>query len=840
MRVSTRVETVEQTEGGWVRVRTDGVEVRVLLMTEDILRIRAGFDGDFAEESYSLVTTAWEDRLDTFMGAERTRVTPPPVAVGDEGDAVTVSGGNLRVRIEKDPFRILVHDAEGTLLHADVVGLGYLQDANRRSVHTSEIATDDAFYGFGETTGPLNKAQQLITMSPKDAMGYDARETDPLYKHIPFYLKLGRSSRKAVGYFYHNTYACDFDLGREKSNYWPAHSRFRADGGDIDLFLIAGPAIRDVVERYTTLTGRPPLLPKYALGYLASSMYYAELDSDSDRAITEFIDIARAEDIPVDGFQLSSGYCTAETEQGLKRAVFTWNDERFPDPPRFFAEMADRGITVSPNVKPAVLDVHPRLEEFAAADVFVRRSADAVQAAGEGPAVGAWWGGPGRFVDFTKPAAREAWKGWLTDAVLAQGTTSVWNDNCEYDGIIDQDSVVDFDGRGATVGRLRTVMANIMCHVTREAITEQDPDARPYIVCRAGHAGIQRYAQTWAGDNATSWETLRYNVATILGMGLSGVPNQGCDIGGFHGPAPEPELFVRWVQHGIFQPRFSIHSVNSDNSVTEPWMYGEHTPYVRDAIKLRYRLFPYLYSLMERAHRTGLPIMEPLVSAFQGDPAGDETFSEFMLGDALLVANVLEPGVSTRTVRVPAGEVFYDFWTRRRHEGGSVVELPVDLGSIPMFVRGGGIVPIADNQLDSLTRDDVTALRLVCAPDRDATTVIYEDDGLTRAHERGEFRTTEVTMTAGERVVISLARKGSYRSTVQSLLLDVIHPDSAPYWVEVDGERLPQVLHRQRFEATEGAWHYDPATGSVLVKLPDPDGDLAVTISFEPFDMIGM
>ncbi|WP_248257497.1 TIM-barrel domain-containing protein [Georgenia sp. EYE_87] len=837
--MTTRVVDVELADG-WVRVRTDGVEIRLILVTEDILRIRAGFDGDFAEESYTLVTTAWPDRLDGFMGSERTRVTPPVVQLDDRDDRATVTGGRLRVEIEKDPFRICVYDDEGTLLHADVVGLGYLEDSNRRRLHTSEITPDDGFYGFGETTGALNKAQKLITMSPKDALGYNSRETDPLYKHIPFYLKLNRASRKAVGYFYHNTYECDFDLGREKSNYWAPHSRYRTDGGDIDLFLIAGPAIRDVVRRYTTLTGRPPLLPKYALGYLASSMYYAELDADSDRAITDFIDIARAEDIPVDGFQLSSGYTTQETETGPKRCVLTWNDRRFPDPEGFFAAMAERGITVSPNVKPAVLDVHPRLEELVAEGVLVRRSADAAECAGDGPAAGAWWGGPGRFVDFTKPAARKAWKRWLTEDVLDKGTTSVWNDNCEYDGIIDKDSRCDFDGAGATIGRVRTVMANLMCHVTRDAVAEKDPDARPYIVCRAGHAGIQRYAQTWAGDNSTSWETLQDNIATILGMGLSGVANQGCDIGGFHGPGPEPELLVRWVQHGIFQPRFSIHSVNSDNTVTEPWMYGDHTSYIRDAIKLRYRLFPYLYSLMARAHRTGLPIMEPLVSAFQADPAADENATEFMLGDSLLVANVLTPGATTRSVRVPAGEVFYDAWTRERFEGGQTVEVPVDLGSIPLFVRGGGIVPLAANQLDSLTRDEVTDLRLVCAADRDGHFLLYEDDGLTRAHEGGAFRETEVSMTAGEQVVLRLTRRGDYRSTVRRLLLDVVNTDRAPHWVAVDGERIPQILYRERFDAAEVGWHYEQTTRSVLVRLPDPDGDLAVTISFEPFDMIGM
>ncbi|WP_344128745.1 TIM-barrel domain-containing protein [Saccharopolyspora halophila] len=834
--MTSRVEKVEAV-GDWVHVHTDGVELRLLLVTDSVLRIRAGFDGDFAEESYTLTTTAWPDRLDEFMGAERTRVKPHPIDIDDRRDRAVLTGGRLRVEIEKDPFRICVY-REGVLIHADVVGLGYLEDSNRRRIHSSEISRDDAFYGFGETTGSLNKAQKLITMSPKDALGYDPRETDPLYKHIPFYLKMNRTTREAVGYFYHNTYECDFDLGRERSNYWPPHSRYRADGGDVDLFLIAGPGIREVVQRYTTLTGRPPLLPKYALGYLASSMYYSELDADSDRAITEFIDIARAEDVPVDGFQLSSGYTTQQTEAGPKRCVLTWNERRFPAPEEFFAAMAERGIAVSPNVKPGVLEVHPRLAEFAEEGIFVTRSADAAATAGDGAAVGAWWGGRGRFVDFTKPAAREAWQRWLTEAVLNKGTTSVWNDNCEYDSIIDEDSGCDFDGSSATIARLRTVMANLMCRVTRDGITAKDPSARPYIVCRAGHAGIQRYAQSWAGDNSTSWESLRHNIATILGMALSGFPNHGCDIGGFHGPAPEPELLVRWVQHGIFQPRFSIHSVNSDNTVTEPWMYPGCTAHVRDAIKLRYRLFPYLYSLMSRAARTGLPIMEPLVSSFQDDPACDENAEDFMLGDSLLVANVLAPGANTRAVRFPSGEVFYDFWTRRRYEGGQNFELPVDLGSIPLFVRGGGILALADNQLDNLARDEITDLRLVCAPDRDGRFALYEDDGLTRDHEDGAFRETEIEMTAGERVTLNITRRGHYRSTIENLLLDVIRPGRCPRQVTLDGEPVRQILHRGHFDAAEAGWHYAPELGSVLIKTPDPGGDLAVAISFEPVEML--
>lgn len=228
------------------------------------------------------------------------------------------------------------------------------------------------------------------------------------------------------------------------------------------------------------------------------------------------------------------------------------------------------------------------------------------------------------------------------------------------------------------------------------------------------------------------------------------------------------------------------------------------------------------------------------MSAFQHDPALDATSEEFMLGDALLIATVLTPGARTRAVRLPEGEVFYDAWTRQRYEGGQVVELPVDLGSIPLFLRGGSVLPVAEDELTSLTRDAVTHLRLVCVPDRDAEFTLYEDDGLTRAHEDGAFRTTDVRMTAGEQVRIALTRRGTYRSTVERLLFDVVRPGQCPHWVALDGERLPQHLHRGRFDAAEVGWHYDIARGSVLVKTPDPGGDLAVTISFEPVDMIGM
>ena len=833
MKVCTNAYTVAKKDS-YFSVMTNSVEIRILFLTDSILRIRAGFDGDFAEESYSLVMTAWEDRMDDFLKGRRTRVEAADAVLSDGDREAVIEGRILKVVVEKDPFRICVYDKEGTLLHADIVDLAYMEDSNHRRIHTSEISPEDCFYGFGEKSGSFNKAQKFMSMSPKDAMGYNPRETDSLYKHIPFYIKLNRGTRKAVGYFYHNTCECDFDMGREKSNYWKPHSRSRTDGGDIDLFLIAGPSVRQVVERYTDLTGKSAMLPRYALGYLGSSMYYPELDNDCDDAILDFIDTTREEKIPVDGFQLSSGYCTVETDKGIKRCVFTWNKKRFKDPREFFAQMEKRGVTVSPNVKPGILLIHPKLDEMKAKGMFIKASGS------DEPGIGTWWGGKGVFADFTNPSTRTYWKEMLKENVLEYGTSSVWNDNCEYDSLVDKDCRCDFEGKGGTIGQLKSVMSNIMCHITDEAIHETFTNTRPYIVCRSGHCGIQRYAQTWAGDNLTCWDSLKYNIATILGMSLSGVANQGCDIGGFYGPSPEAELMVRWIQNGIFQPRFSIHSTNTDNTVTEPWMYGDCTDYIREAIGLRYQLSPYLYSLMERAHETGLPIMEPMCSAFQEDVKCYEEGVDFMLGDSLLVANVVEKGAVSRKVYLPEGETFYDFYTRAAYEGGRTVELPVDLGSIPLFVRSGAIIPMAEDRLDNLKTQQAEHLRILCAADRDGRFELYEDDGISMDYEKGGCLKTSITMTAGERTVLDFHQEGHYETAVKTLYLDMIHREKAPYWVKADGETIPHFLHRRKFEDADCGWYYSQRLKSVQIKYPNPKKDYQVIVSFEQFDLIGM
>lgn len=831
MNICSKFLSYEKLEGAYL-LHTDNADIKLYFMTDNIIRIRASFTKKFPEESYVLLTTAWTDRLDPIFEAERKRIAPVEPVLTENSEKLCFETAKLKLVIGKEPISIMLSDKEENILFSTEKLFPFTLDSNRRITSYFRMKEDDCFYGFGEKAGELNKNKKFLRERATDAMGYDAEKMDTLYKHIPFFIKLDRDSKRAIGMFYHNFYESVFNMGCEKSNYLPRYSYWQADGGDIDLFLLAGGTIPTIIEQYTMLTGRPVLLPKRALGYQGSSMFYPELEKDSDDAVLDFIDTVHNEGFPIDGFHLSSGY----TSYKNKRCVFTWNKERFKNPSAYFAAMNEKGAQNVPNIKPGILLMHPYFDEFQKGDVFVKDSKEPNK-----NAVGMWWGGEGVFWDFTSAKARELWKKYVTETLIDVGTDSIWNDNCEYDSLMDKDAKVDFDGKGGTIGELKPIMSTLMCKLSNDAVIEHNKDARPYSVCRSGSSGIQHYAQTWCGDNYTSWETLRYNIPMITGMGLSGQPNEGADIGGFAGPAPEEELFLRWVQQGIFQARFSIHSASNDNTVTEPWMFRDITPLVREAILLRYRFMPYLYSLEYESSQTGAPIMRALVYEFQNDPAVyDESF-DYMFGHDILLANVLEKGAKTRKIYLPKGSSWYDLNDKfRRYEGGQTIEIPVTLESIPMFLREGAIIPMAENRIFSMEKDKVTDLLLTVIPGEERSFCLYDDDGRTNDYKNGQFLKTDIHMSGNSIVKLNVKRSGGYKDTVRNIKVDMVKKERSPFWVSLSGKRMRHFLNRRLFEqATEG-WYYSQSKRSVEVKYPNPSDDYELQVSFEDFDLIGM
>lgn len=601
----------------------------------------------------------------------------------------------------------------------------------------------EKYFGLGERAGDMDRAGQRYRLTNIDALGYSARTSDPLYKHIPFYITGRPQAQLAFGLFYDTLSDCVFDFGKELDNYHGPYRSFAAEHGDLDYYFIAGPRVDQVTRRFTWLTGRPLFMPKWGLGYSGSTMTYTEAP-DAQARMTAFLQRCAEHDILCDSFHLSSGY----TSIGGKRHVFNWNRSKFPDPAAFTRGYLENGVRLCANVKPCLLRDHPLFAEAAALGLLIANSNNE-------PAFVQFWDGIGAYLDFTQPKTLDWWKAKVTRTLLDQGIASTWNDNNEFE-IWTGEALAHNFGQPRPARESKPLQSLLMMRASREAQKEHAPDKRPFLVSRSGAAGMHRYAQTWSGDNFTAWETLKYNLKMGLGLALSGVSNAGHDIGGFCGPAPDPELFVRWVQFGVFMPRFSIHSWNADGAVNEPWMHPEATPFVRDLIKLRYRLIPYLYDLLWRYCRDYEPMIRPTFFDFPDDLRCWRECDDMMVGRSLLVAPVVEPGRVNREVYLPFGAQWCDFWSGEVFEGGQTITRPAPWARPVLFARAGCVIPVNLAAQSFAARADHRGLMIFPPIGAGAfSTEIFEDDGESEAYRSGAYGGWRVAVEADAGSVVA-------------------------------------------------------------------------------------
>jgi alpha-glucosidase len=643
-----------------------------------------------------------------------------------------------------------------------------------RIYHYLKRDRDELYFGLGERAGNTNRAGQRYRMTNIDAMGYDAASSDPLYKHIPFYITWNQSKKVGFGLLYDTVADCTFDFGRELDNYHGRYRYFVAEHGDLDYYFIAGPAIADVVRRFTWMTGCPAFMPKWSLGYSGSTMSYTDEPKAQER-MNDFLVRCEEHDILCDSFHLSSGY----TSTGDKRYVFNWNRNKFPDPANFIKRYMEHGVRLCANIKPCLLHDHPRFAEAAAKGLLVcDRDGN--------PELVQFWGELGAYLDFTNPAAAAWWKARVTDSLLAYGIAATWNDNNEFE-IWNPTARVHGFGENWPAAQAKTLQTLLMIRASWEAQREFVPRARPFLVTRAGAVGLHRYAQTWSGDNYTSWETLRYNIKMGIGLALSGVSNIGHDVGGFAGPAPEPELFLRWVQFGIFMPRFTIHSWNDDSTVNEPWMYPDITPWIRDLIKFRYQLIPYIYDLLWRYHRDCSPIIRPTFYDFPDDEHCYAENDDMMLGENLLVAAVVERGDRTRKVYLPKGAGWYDFWSGAIYDGGQEITLAAPWEHTPLLVREGSAIPLNIAEQHFSKRADRRGFAIF--PHRAEGSFVcecFEDDGESQAYLEGNFWNWRLIVdSSNSDLSIHIERLGEVLESEQ--YLELVLPVQETRRVRLDG-----------------------------------------------------
>lgn len=647
----------------------------------------------------------------------------------------TVQTENVRVTLQSSPMALTIDnriggDWQNLLTDRPMAAYRYLSGRDQLQ-HAQTLKAEDCHLGLGDKAGALDRSGRRFRCLQTDALGYNAETSDPLYKHVPW-LITGSAASGYCGIFYDTFSEVTFDLGAEHSNYHDHYRTVEVAENALVYYVISGPALADIVPRYQRLTGLPHLQPRWGAGFAYTSMHHADAE-DAQVVMTNFVEQCKVRKIPISALHSGSGYTTRDDG---RRYVFTWNTSKFPDRPAFFKQIENAGLHSCANIKPVLLTEHPLFDEVAAFEGFIKDSQGK-------PAIEMFWGGPGASLDFTNPATIAWWQYGVKTQVLGAGFTATWNDNNECEMWDEQASLHGF-GRPLTAMDARPVQAILMTRASFEAAIEHTPDKRPYTITRAGPAGISRYAQTWSGDNKTSWHTLRWNLANGLSMSLSGFPLTGHDIGGFDGPKPEAELLCRWVEMMALHPRAVMNSWKplETDPATLPWMHESVTDLIRQVLLLRYRFLPWLYHLGFVAHTEGVPVITPMMYYFDDHQCHCEQ-TQFMVGENVLVAPVIDHGAETRDVYLPSVPGGWYAWKPTEetlaaaeengavdyYTGGQNVSVTAPLGDLPVFVKSGTILPVATSWSAPHDATVVTLVVFAGTDEGQVTQNIFTDDG---------------------------------------------------------------------------------------------------------------
>lgn len=633
-------------------------ELEATFLAPDLVRI--DWKPGLEPIPYSIARSEWEPvaiRSEPGIDGWTLKTEALGLTVGDDGSVRLQDGQGQELRRELPPQKM----REGW-------------------THRVRLRREEQIYGLGGRASSLNlrgdardqRTGKSYRMWNFDMAGRYGPGADPLYICIPLYLGLHAQGSYLV--FYENSFAANFSFD--------AHEGKAAfEGGPLRYYLCAGTPAR-LIERYTELTGRPPLPPRWALGYHQSRWGYKD-----QAGVREAFLGFKEHNLPLAAIHLD-----IDVLDGLR--AFTIDPDRFPDLKALTGELHAAGVKLVSIVNPGVKIDHEsdRFREGQAQKLFCSTPMGEII---PGPV----WPGWCAFPDYSNPLARHWW-GRQYDFLLDQGMDGFWHDMNEPAIFVawgdrslpGRATRHHMEGRGGNHLEFHNLYGLLQARTGYESLCEYRPEHRPFIVSRAGWAGLQRYAWTWTGDVESSWGALRQTVGTVVGLGLSGIPHSGPDIGGFQGN-PSAELYLRWFQMATF---FSFCRTHSSNNVRhrQPWTYGEPTlGIIRTFLNLRYQLLPYLYTLSWQASRTGVAPVRPLFWPEGDDPALWGVEDAFFLGEALMVCPVVENGGRAREVILPAG-IWYNFWDDTTQEGPGKIRLDVPLEQIGLLVRAGSILPL--------------------------------------------------------------------------------------------------------------------------------------------------
>ncbi|MCV9387351.1 glycoside hydrolase family 31 protein [Reichenbachiella ulvae] len=698
-------------EGNIVTLPYTDADVRLEFCQDRMVRVRTSWDRDFeAPEPYMVIKYDWDE---------------VPVETEETTEAFTFQTNELKLVVNKSPFSIQVYNAEGHLLSK---GMGHTK-SNETVLSKKTLLPNEHFFGFGERMDQLDRTGRSVELNVGRGEGrphligaYDVLQAN--YCPVPFFM-----STRGYGIFLHNSFKSSWDMGASASDAY----NFGAEGGELDYYFIYGPDFSEILDAYTDVTGKSPMINRFAFGlhvgtYSGGTWGYEEMTST--QYVVALVKKFRELGIPIDILHLDSTWRIFGKNGGKGATSFEWR-ETFDDPEAMFDSL------YAMNINMAGVHLRPRFDNG--------NTLDLLDQAREKGYVYPEENNPGEFVNFFDQEATDWWWENGVKRVADQGAMFLKTDEGSAFGRKANES--DKVGpTGKEIYKLHNVFPIAYAKAPYEKF-QQYNQIRGMNHTREGFAGIQRYPFIFAGDWPSEWQYFEPVIKAGLNIGLSGVSYWTHCMGGFEHNA-DPELYIRWTQFGLLGPIAHLFGMDHPG-YKEPWNYGEEAQRIfKTYDSLRYSLIPYLYTAGWETYQTGMPIMRALVLENQDDINTYNITDQYLLGESILVCPVTTKGAKSRPLYLPDGK-WYNHWDGEIYEGGRDVHVVTPLDQMPIFYKAGSIVP-SQLPVQYIDQNPLDHLVLTIYPGSQASYELYEDDGRTLDYQSGEYTTTSIEYSEKE------------------------------------------------------------------------------------------